>query len=157
MLFQDHRDLLCAFLQEKVEFLVVGAIAMAAYSIPRATGDLDVWVNPTRENAGRVVKALIRFSAPMDQITKSDFMEDDRVVQIGQPPARVDIMTSIDGVVFADAYPKRLEVEIDRLVLPVISREDLIRNKTATGRDKDLGDLDRLNGFAAKAPNGRRR
>lgn len=152
MLFQDHHDLLSAFLLEKVKFLVVGAVAMAAYSVPRATGDLDVWVNPTGENAGRVIQALIRFSAPMDQITRDDFRTPDRVVQIGLPPVRVDIMTSIDGVEFRSAYPGRLKVDLDGLLLPVISREDLIRNKTAMGGLQDLADLDRLAAFAAEVP-----
>lgn len=156
MLFQDHHDLLSAFLHENVEFLVYRRDCRSGVLVSRATGDLDVWVNPTPENAGRVVNALIRFCAPMDRITMNDFM-DDRVVQIGLPPARVNIMTSIEGVVFTDAYPKRLEVKMDGLVLPVISREDLIRNKTSTGRNKDLGDVDRLEAFAAKTPTRRRR
>jgi len=137
MLNKDYREMLQSLLENKVEFLVVGAYAMAAHGYPRATGDLDLWVFTSRENAGKVYKALGEFGAPLAQIDKDSFSKKGIIFQIGVAPCRIDIITQIDGVEFELAYPKRKEIEIDGIKFPVISKEDLIRNKESTGREKD--------------------
>lgn len=137
MLNKDYREMLQGLLDNKVEFLVVGAYAMAAHGYPRATGDLDLWVFTSRENAEKVYKALGEFGAPLEQIDKNSFSEKGIIFQIGVAPCRIDIITQIDGVEFEQAYPKRKEIEIDGIKIPVISKEDLIHNKESTGREKD--------------------
>lgn len=137
----DFRDMLFACNAEGVEYLVVGAYALAAHGLPRATGDLDLWVNATASNATRVMRALARFGAPTAELGPDDFTRPDVVFQIGAIPRRVDVITSIDGVEFAAAWPRRLTASLGDLEVPVISREDLVRNKRACGRPKDLVDL----------------
>jgi hypothetical protein len=140
----DFRDILSAFAAEDVEFMVVGAYALAAHGLPRATGDIDLWVGTAGENPGRVRKALIRFGAPVDALAEDDLRRPDLVFQIGVAPQRIDVLTSIDGVNFADAWGCRLQADLGGLSLPVISRDDLIRNKRACSRPQDLADLARL-------------
>ncbi|MBX6331756.1 MAG: hypothetical protein IRY91_07910 [Gemmatimonadaceae bacterium] len=140
MLNPDFRDMLCAFNAERVEYLVVGAYAMAAYGFPRATGDLDFWIRRTPENANRVLRALAAFGAPADQVTRDELLTRDLVIQLGVEPSRIDILTSIDGVEFEEAYPRRTSVRLDDVDVPLLGREDLIRNKRATGRPKDAVD-----------------
>ena len=129
--------MLQSLLDNEVKFLVVGAYAMAAHGYPRATGDLDLWVFTSRENAEKVYKTLAEFGAPLEQIDKDSFSEKGIILQIGVAPCRIDIITQIDGVEFEQAYPKRNEIEIDGIKLPIISKEDLIHNKESTGREKD--------------------
>lgn len=144
MLNPDHRDLIFAFSNENAEFLIVGAVAVAVHAIPRATGDLDVWVNPSSANAKRVLRALQKFGAPMEHLSEADLSTPDMVVQIGLPPARVDIMTCIEGVDFSEAYTERFDVLFDGVQIPFISKRHLIANKRATGRKKDKSDLEQL-------------
>jgi hypothetical protein len=141
---RDFVEMLSALSETGVEFLVVGAHALAVHARPRATGDLDLWVHPTPENAARVLKALSRFGAPMKDITTDDFELPDRVLQLGVVPNRIDLLTSITGVAFSDAWPRRKIVSIEGLGVPVLSREDLIENKRATGRPQDRADLELL-------------
>jgi len=142
----DFRDMLSTFGDEQVEYLVVGAYALAAHGRPRATGDLDLWVRPTAANAARVWRALARFGAPLEGLSQGDLAAEGNVVQIGVAPRRVDVLTSIDGVSFEEAWPARLQVEVEGLRLPVIGREHLIRNKRASGRPQDLADAAWLEG-----------
>lgn len=144
MLNDDFRDMLCALSEARVEYLVVGAYAMAAHGHPRATGDLDVWVRATADNAPRARAALERFGAPLKDIAIADLASADTVVQIGIAPRRIDVLTGIDGVDFEGAWSRRVVVEIDGLGVPVIGRADLIRNKRATARPQDLADVDAL-------------
>jgi len=144
MLNPDFRDILSAFVDEGVEFLLVGAYALAVHGHPRATGDLDLWVRPSPENAQRVWRALEKFGAPLSQLAPEDLQRPDLIFQIGVAPRRIDILTSIEGVTFEEAWPARLEVEIEGLTVPVLSREHLIRNKKASGRPQDLADVARL-------------
>lgn len=143
---QDFRDLLSLFLDHEVRFLVVGAHAVAAHGVPRATGDLDVWIEPASENAARVWRALAAFGAPLQSlnITREDFTRPDIVAQFGIPPRRIDVLTGISGLSFAEAWEDRLEHPLSDLVVPILGRRSLIRNKRASGRPKDLGDLDAL-------------
>jgi len=142
----DFFDIAAALQEEGAEFLVVGAFAMAAHGLPRATGDLDVWINPVPENASRVWRALLRFGAPVEaaSLTVGDLVDPHMVFQMGQPPRRIDIITGIDGVSFGDAWPNRKLVTVEGLEIPCLGREELIRNKRASGRDKDLVDLKTL-------------
>jgi hypothetical protein len=143
---RDFRDLLAAFLATDVPFLVVRAYAMAVHGVPRATGDLDVWIAPDPENADRAWSAVVRFGAPLSSmgITRADFARPDQVVQIGLPPRRIDILTSISGVAFDQAWPDRVIHETEGLAVPLLGRAALVRNKRASGRAKDLADLEAL-------------
>jgi hypothetical protein len=143
---RDFLDLLAALLAADVRFLVVGAHAMAVHGVPRATGDLGVWIAPDPENTERAWSAVVRFGAPLSSmgVTRADFGRPDRVVQIGLPPRRIDILTSISGLAFDDAWPDRVIHEIEGLAVPFIERAALVRNKRASGRTKDLADLEAL-------------
>jgi hypothetical protein len=140
----DFRDILSEFDAAGVEFLVVGAYALAAHGLVRATGDIDLWVRCDAANAARIVAALRRFGAPLADVSEEDFTRPGTVVQMGVVPRRVDILTQIDAVDFDEAWPERVLVEIDCLNVPVISRELLMRNKRSTGRLKDRADARRL-------------
>ncbi len=141
---RDFRDLLAAFNDHGVEFLVVGAHALAAHGHVRATNDLDVWVRPDLENAQRVIKALKAFGAPLHDLTETDLSSPGLVFQIGVPPLRIDVLTSIDGIEFAEAWPTRMITQFASESVPVISKEHLIKNKRATGRTQDLADVEKL-------------
>ena len=141
---RDFAEMLDALSAAGAEFLIVGAHALAAHGRPRATGDLDLWVRPTPANADRVWKALVTFGAPLGELTLSDLATAGVVFQVGIAPARIDILTSLTGLEFDDAWTRRQRFEVDGRVLPFLSREDLIRNKTALGRPRDLADIDDL-------------
>lgn len=141
---RDFAEMLAGFFAAGVEFLVVGAHALAFHGSPRATGDLDLWVNPTPENAKRVWGALVEFGAPLDELTLADLSTPDIVFQIGRPPSRIDILTSISGVRFDNAWRHRVSTSIDGHSVPFLSRDDLITNKRCVARPKDLADVDAL-------------
>jgi predicted nucleotidyltransferase len=141
MLNENFRDMLLALSDEGVEYLLIGAYALAAHGSPRATGDIDFWVRADAENANRVWSALHKFGAPTSQIVVGDFATADVVFQIGLPPQRIDILTSISGVEFADAWKSRMVVEIDGISVPVIGLRELLINKSSSGREKDLADI----------------
>ena len=145
---QDFLDILRALDDAQAEYLVVGAHAMAVHGVPRATGDLDVLVRASVDNAARVVAALEAFGAPIEDhgITRQDFMSPGTVYQIGLPPRRIDLMTSISGVSFPDAWASRVAVEIAGVSVPFLGRDALVSNKRATGREKDELDVRLLTG-----------
>jgi hypothetical protein len=143
----DFKELLLAFNAHNVEYLIVGAHALAAYGHVRATKDLDVWVRPDLENARKVLHALSDFGAPAGGLTATDLGQEHTIFQIGLPPLRIDIITAIDGVKFADAWPNRLETVFGGVPAWVISRQDLITNKKATARLQDLADVEQLEAF----------
>jgi len=143
---RDFAEMLSALSEAGAEYLVVGAHALAAHGRPRATGDLDIWVRPTRENAERVWSALIRFGAPLQDLTREDLATPDVVFQIGVPPSRIDILTQISGVEFEPAWARKLILEVDGQRLPFLGREDLLANKRAAGRARDLADIASLEG-----------
>lgn len=145
---RDFVEMLAALSAAGVEFLVVGAYALAAHGLPRATGDIDIWVRPTRENAERVLRAVRNFGAPLFDLTIEDLMRSDTAFQIGVAPNRIDLLTGITAVGFEAAWPNRLTVTIDDQTVPVIGLADLIRNKAATGRPQDQADLIWLRGRA---------
>ena len=141
MLNPDFRDMLLALSDENVEWLLVGAYALAAHGLPRATGDIDVWINTSKENAVRVLAALKRFGAPTIDLSETDLTTSGTVFQIGLAPRRVDILTSIDGVNFAEAWRVREQKQVDGIDVNVISKRHLMQNKRAVGRPKDLIDV----------------
>ena len=123
------------------EYLVVGAHALAMYGPPRATGDFDIWVRPTKENANRVWTALERFGAPRRKLAIEDLHALNTVYHIGVAPNRIDILTSITGVEFEEAWRQRKQTQINGIVVTVIGRDQLLQNKRAVGRPKDLADV----------------
>ncbi|MBI4503184.1 MAG: hypothetical protein HY700_18765 [Gemmatimonadetes bacterium] len=146
MMNRDFAEMLSALSEAGADFMVIGAHAVAVHARPRATGDLDIWVRPTRENAKRVWAALAAFGAPLHDLAREDLVSDDLVFQIGVAPSRIDILTTIGGVTFDEAWPRRTTVHLWGLAVPVIGREDLIRSKRAAGRPRDLADLADLEG-----------
>ena len=146
LLNPDYRDMLSAFAEESVKYLLVGAYALAVHGHVRATGDIDLWVESSRDNATRVMAALARFGAPLYEIEARDFETPEVVFQIGVAPRRINILTTIDAVDFQAAWAEREEVEVAGSRVPVISRHHLLQNKRATGRPKDLADAIWLEG-----------
>lgn len=144
----DFRDLLAALAASGARFLVVGAHALAAHGVPRVTGDLDLWVEPTAANARNVWRALGEFGAPLHALDlhESDFVQPDQVVQLGLPPYRIDLMTSISGVGFDEAWAERLPGTLFDVSVSFLGRALFIRNKRASGRPKDLEDIRSLGG-----------
>ena len=141
---RDFAEMLNALSAEGAEVLVVGGYAVAGHGLPRATGDIDLWVRPTAENAARVWRALERFGAPRSRLTPESLVEPDVVYQIGLPPNRIDILTSIDGVAFDEAWRERVSSTVDGITFQMISKRHLLANKRATGRPQDLADVSRL-------------
>jgi hypothetical protein len=144
MLNPDYKDMLSALCEEKTDFLIVGAYALAVYGLPRATGDIDLFVGTDRENSKKVYQALRCFGAPLSEIQPDTFTQAGVIFQIGLPPRRIDLLTSIEGVSFTDAWQHRKATEVEGLGLFVISLDDLILNKTVLGRPKDKADVEWL-------------
>ena len=143
---KDFNEFVELFVANGVRFLVVGGYALAAHGYPRATDDFDAWVWANSENAVKIVDCLTKFGFGSLNLSTDDFTTLDRVVQLGYPPYRIDIITSISGVEFDSAWANRLVVDVDGLNVPFIGRDDLLKNKRATGRPKDLLDVERLTG-----------
>lgn len=141
---QDFLDLLRAFIDRNVRFLVVGAYALGVHGRPRATGDFDVWVDPTPDNSARVIDALRQFGAPLAQVSADDFSRPGIVFQMGLSPMRIDVLTELTGLTFAEAWPTRMTANFGPVEADVIGRDAFIKNKRATGRAKDLGDVEAL-------------
>jgi len=144
MLNKDYKEMLQLLSEEQVDFIIVGAYALGAHGYPRATGDIDIWVKPNNTNSRRLYKALARFGAPLEQIEIDDFSMEGIIFQIGVIPRRIDIITKIDGVTYEEADEDKITVEVEGLMLPVISLDKLIKNKMATGREKDELDIKTL-------------
>ena len=140
----DFKDLLNLFAKHNVRYLVVGGYAVMKYSEPRFTKDMDIWIATNAENAGYVYVALKEFGAPLTNLTPDDFTQKDYFYQMGKPPLRVDVMMSIPGIEFEEAWTNRELVQLDDLEIPFISRSDLIRAKKASGRPQDKIDVERL-------------
>ena len=146
-------DLLIALNVAEARFLIVGGYAVGVHGRPRATKDLDVWIEASADNARRVVQALRDFGAPLGDLTEADLEKPGTAFQMGQPPERIDILTQIEGVRFEDAWPRRLQTTFGAVSCGVIGRDDLIANKRAAGRPQDLADivaLERLEKAKAK-------
>ncbi len=140
----DFKDLLAEFNAHRVEYLVVGAHALAAHGHVRATKDLDVWVRPTPENAKRTLAALVSFGAALHGLTEEDLSTPGVIFQMGVAPIRIDVITAIDGVEFEEAWADRMATKFAGIPAGVLSRAHLIKNKQAAGRPQDLLDVEWL-------------
>ncbi|MDH4099862.1 MAG: nucleotidyltransferase family protein [Nitrospirota bacterium] len=140
----DFRELLALFNEQKVEYLVVGGYALAFHGVPRFTGDMDILVRPDPENSRRIMVALKAFGFGSMDLSAGDFQKPDQVVQLGVPPVRVDIITSITGVSWEEAFKERTEGKYGDIPVSFIGRQQLIANKRAIGRMKDLADVEAL-------------
>ena len=143
---RDFKEFVALLNAHNVRYLIVGGYAVAAHGLPRYTGDFDTWLWLSKENAQRVLGVLDEFGFGGLAIAEEDFSREDSVVQLGYPPHRIDLLTSISGVNFEEAWLRRLDVEIEGEVVGFIGREDLITNKRAVGRPQDLADVARLIG-----------
>jgi len=144
MLNEDYRDMLRVLSEEKVRFILVGAYALAAHGYPRATMDIDIWVMPSPQNADALLRALSRFSAPLHNLTKEDLLKEGTIFQIGVAPRRIDIITTASGLQFETTYQNSIPVNIEGIEVRIPSVDDLILNKRAIGRTKDLADAEAL-------------
>ena len=140
----DFRDLLGLFNVHKVEYMIVGAYALAFHGVPRFTGDLDIFIKPDSENARRILQALDEFGFKSVGLTLEDFQSADKVVQLGVPPVRIDIITSLTGVSWEEAFSGRAEGKYGDMPVYYIGREQFIANKRALGRKRDFADLEAL-------------
>ena len=145
---QDYLDVLAALVECGVDFVVVGAHALAVHGIPRSTGDIDILVRPRIDNARRVVAALEIFGAPVEAhgVKDEDFSTQGYVYQIGLPPRRIDILTEVSGLRFEEVWRTRVQVRVGEVDVFFIGREAMIKNKRASGRAKDLADVQALEG-----------
>ncbi len=143
---EDFQDILRLLIEAGARFVVVGAHALAVHGVPRATGDLDIWIDREPANAERVWDALVSFGAPVEAmgVARRDLETAGTVIQVGLPPRRIDLVTAITGVDFPDAWTSRVVHRVAGLEVPFIGRPELVKNKRATGRLKDLADLEAL-------------
>lgn len=143
---EDFTDILSCLLDAGARFLIVGAHALAVHGVPRATGDLDIWIDASSGNADKVWTALVTFGAPVEDmgVTRGDLLRPAMVVQLGAAPRRIDVLTEVSGVTFQEAWPDRVMHTVGDLRLPFLGRAALIANKRAAGRLQDLADLEAL-------------
>jgi hypothetical protein len=152
MMPEDLKELLRAFNDHGVKYLIVGGYAFGVHAEPRATKDREIFIRSDQQNAKAVFDALAQYGAPLIDLTPADFM-DGTTFQIGQPPARIDLLQQIDGVSFDEAWENRIEGLIDdKIQAAVISKSDLIRNKLASGREQDILDAKKLRSAIRKDP-----
>ena len=140
----DFKDLLALFNAHKVDYIIVGAYALAFHGAPRYTGDMDIYVKPDRKNARRILAALGEFGFGAVGLSPRDFEEPDKVIQLGVPPVRVDLVTSITGITWDEAFLGKVEGKYGNVPVHFIGRDHFIVNKRALGRKKDLADLEAL-------------
>ncbi|MDH7503273.1 MAG: hypothetical protein QHJ82_11270 [Verrucomicrobiota bacterium] len=143
-LTRDFKEFLQCLNARGVEYLMIGGHAVAYHGYPRATGDLDVWIAVNEENANRIVSALKDFGFDLPELTPDLFLRKDRIIRMGVPPNCIEIQTGISGVEFSDVYPRRVVAAVDGVPVNIIPLDDLKRNKKASGRYKDLADLENL-------------
>lgn len=145
MLNQDFKEFIQFLNDNHVRYLIVGGYAVAIHGHPRYTKDIDIWIEMSPENANNILQALEQFGFSSLGLQPEDFLTPDQIIQLGYPPNRIDLLTTIDGVSFENCYPLRLEVIIDNIVVNFIDLENLRKNKEASGRLQDLADLQNLN------------
>ncbi len=141
---QDFKEFIESLNDNGVRYLVVGGYAVAQHGHPRYTKDIDIWIEMTQENAARVIKALDQFGFASLGLKESDFLEADQIIQLGYPPSRIDLLTTLLGVEFGECYTSRIIVEKDGIPVNFIDLENLKKNKRATGRHQDLADVENL-------------
>jgi len=144
MLNKDYKEILLSLIDENVRFILVGAYAIAAHGYPRATMDIDIWVMPSPDNADSVLRAVKKFGAPLHGLTSDDLQKPDTIFQIGVAPRRIDIITGASGLDFESTYANSIPIEIEGITIHIPSLDDLICNKKASGRAKDIADAEAL-------------
>jgi hypothetical protein len=144
MLNQDFKEFIESLNANRVRYLVVGGYAVAVHGHPRYTKDIDIWIEVSPENAAQILNALDQFGFGSLGLTRDDFLSDDQIIQLGNPPSRIELFTTLPGVEFAQCYPARVETELDGVRVNFIDLENLKKNKRATGRHQDLADLENL-------------
>ena len=144
MFSQDFKEFIALLNKSKIEYLIVGGYAVGLHGYPRYTGDIDIWIKTNEANSEKMVKILNEFGFNSYDIKKEDFLKLDNVIQLGYPPYRIDLMMLIDGVTFDECYANRIKKEIDEIEIDFIGYDDLIKNKRASGRDKDINDINNL-------------
>ena len=144
MLSQDFKEFIQSLNDNRVRYLVIGGYAVALHGHPRYTKDLDVWIEMKPDNAAKIVKALEQFGLASLGLKAEDFLVPDQIVQLGYPPNRIDVLTTLPGVEFERCYASRVQVEIGGVAVNFIDLENLKKNKKATGRTQDLADLENL-------------
>jgi len=141
---QDFKEFIELLIKNKVEYLIVGGYAVGVHGYPRFTGDLDIWINNSNENAKKILNCLNEFGFSSYNLTLSDFTKDESIIQLGYPPVRIDIINQIDGVIFSECFPNKKEIMIDDILVNFIGYEDLLKNKRKTARPRDIDDIDNL-------------
>jgi len=144
MLNQDFKEFIQSLNENDVRYLVVGGYAVALHGYPRHTKDIDIWVGRDLKNASCIVKALDQFGFASLGLKAEDFLEPDTIIQLGYPPNRIDLITTLPGVEFDSAFAARLEIEVGDINVNFIDLENLKKNKRTTGRNQDLADLENL-------------
>lgn len=144
VLHQDYKELLRLLDENNVDYLVVGAFVLGFLGAPRNTGDMDIWIRADEENAKRMVKVMSDFGFGSLGYSAADFLDKNSVVQLGVPPVRIDIMMSVSGVEFEEAFLNKMSMESDGVKIYYLCKEDFIKNKKALGRLKDLADIESL-------------
>lgn len=144
MFSQDFKEFVELLIKHKAEYLIVGGYAVGIHGHPRYTGDLDIWLNPTPENARKILSCVNEFGFSSFNLSLSDFTKEGNVIQLGYPPLRIDLLTNIDGVTFDECYKNKKEVEIEDILVNFIGYNDLLKNKEKTGRPKDIDDINNL-------------
>ena len=146
MLNKDFKEFVELLNSAGVEYLIVGGYALAAHGHPRYTGDLDIWVRSSSPNVERLLEVLARFGFGGLGLSAEDFLKPDSIVQLGYPPVRIDLLTSIDGVEFEQCYRNRVLIDVEGTNLPIIGIDEFRANKRAAGRAQDIADLESLDG-----------
>ena len=141
---QDFKEFLKLLEDENVRYLLIGGFAVGYYGYPRATADMDVWIEVSQENAQGTVNALRRFGMDVPGLSAELFLETDKIIRMGVPPLRIEVHTGISGAEFGDCYARRQRADFDGIPLNMIGIDDLKRNKRASGRRTDLNDLEHL-------------
>ena len=144
MLSQDFKEFIELLIKNKADYLIVGGYAVGIHGHPRYTGDLDIWLNSTQENAALILKSVNEFGFSSFRLSLEDFTKPGNVIQLGYPPLRIDLLTEIDGVTFKECFENRKEVTIDNLKVNFIGYQDLLKNKKESGRPRDIDDIDNL-------------
>jgi predicted nucleotidyltransferase len=149
MLSKDFTEFVALLNKHDAEYMIVGDYSVGVHGYPRYTGDLDIWLNPTQANAERVLAVIAEFGFASLGLTVEDLTKEGNVIQFGQPPLRIDLLTTIDGVAFDSCFANRKEVSFDGLSMNFIGYHDLVTNKKATGRHRDLDDVENMSPDAA--------
>jgi hypothetical protein len=144
MLSKDFKEFVALLNENDVKYLIVGGYAVALHGHPRYTKDLDIWIEMSRDNADKILKAVEKFGLASLKLKPEDFLEKNQIIQLGYPPNRIDLLTALEDVEFDDCYNTRVQVAIQDVKINFIDLENLKKNKRATGRLQDLADVEKL-------------